>query len=210
MKCIECFCVIILCLYLFYLCYVQDYSQIHGSIVLHYVSLSFLLFVFLQVKIVDVLLIKYSVCPKDVAVLTPYTAQKKLLERELTNEIKVKVRTVTESQGAYQTYENWLGQCFLLFDKCSLLVYMTCVYACFLETDCTLSSMYSAFYNSGSEFEIVILSTVRSQPAKDIENEEVVQADRHWMLENLGFITDEHQICVGITRSRLGLVIVGE
>ena len=70
--------------------------------------------------------------------------------------------------------------------------------------------MYSTFYNSGSEFKIVILSTVRSQPTKDIENEEVVQADRHWMLENLGFITDEHQICVGITRSRLGLVIVGE
>ena len=56
----------------------------------------------------------------------------------------------------------------------------------------------------------MILSTVRSQPAKDIENEEVVQADRQWMLENLGFVTDEHQICVGITRSRLGLVIVGE
>ena len=56
----------------------------------------------------------------------------------------------------------------------------------------------------------MLLSTVRSQPAKDIENEEVVQADRQWMLENLGFVTDEHQICVGITRSRLGLVIVGE
>ena len=56
----------------------------------------------------------------------------------------------------------------------------------------------------------MILSTVRSQPAKDIENEEAVQADRQWMLENLGFVTDEHQICVGITRSRLGLVIVGE
>ena len=98
-----------LSLCLFYLCYVRDNSRIHGSTVLHYVSLSFILFVFLQVKIVDVLLKKYSVCPEDVAVLTPYTAQKKLLERELTNEIKVKVRTVTESQGAYannQTFEN--------------------------------------------------------------------------------------------------------
>ena len=57
----------------------------------------------------DVLLNKYRVCSEDVAVLTPYTAQKKLLERELINEIKVKVRTVTESQGAYannQTYNN--------------------------------------------------------------------------------------------------------
>ena len=56
----------------------------------------------------DVLLNKYRVCPEDVAVLTPYTAQKKLLERELINEIKVKVRTVTESQGAYannQTFD---------------------------------------------------------------------------------------------------------
>ena len=80
---------------------------------------------------------------------------------------------------------------------------------------CFLAIVPSALYTppsciAGSEFKIVILSTVRSQPAKDIANEEVVQADRQWMLENLGFITDEHQICVGITRSRLGLVIVGE
>ena len=84
-------------------------SGFHGGIVLHYVSSSFIFFVCLQAKIVDVLLNDYSVCPEDVAVLTPYTAQKKLLERELTNEIKVKVRTVTESQGAYannQTYNN--------------------------------------------------------------------------------------------------------
>ena len=60
-------------------------------------------FIFLQAKIVHVLLNKYSncVCPEDLAVLTPYTAQKKLIKRELGNEIKVKVRTITESQGKY-------------------------------------------------------------------------------------------------------------
>ena len=44
----------------------------------------------------------------------------------------------------------------------------------------------------------------------DIYDEEAVQADRHWVLENLGFITDPHQICVGITRSKYGLIIVGK
>jgi len=37
-----------------------------------------------------------------------------------------------------------------------------------------------------------------------------VQADRAWIREHLGFITDRHQICVGITRAKHGLVIVGK
>ena len=45
---------------------------------------------------------------------------------------------------------------------------------------------------------------------KDIANKDIVQADRQWIREKLGFVTDEHQICVGITRSKYGLVIVGE
>ena len=62
----------------------------------------------------------------------------------------------------------------------------------------------------GSEFGLVVLSTVRSLPIKDIQDEEAVQADRQWILENLGFVTDPHQVCVGITRSKYGLIIVGE
>ena len=61
----------------------------------------------------------------------------------------------------------------------------------------------------GDEYGIVLLSTVRSQPIAEIAHPDRVQADRGWLLENLGFLTDEHQINVGITRSKYGLVIVG-
>jgi superfamily I DNA and/or RNA helicase len=65
------------------------------------------------------------------------------------------------------------------------------------------------FAPPGDEYGIVILSTVRSLPIKEIANEKHVQADRGWLLENLGFLTDEHQLNVGITRSKYGLIIVG-
>ena len=58
----------------------------------------------------------------------------------------------------------------------------------------------------GNEYGIVILSTVRSQPSADIEYK---QKDRNWLKENLGFIIDKHQINVGITRSKDGLIIIG-
>ena len=35
-------------------------------------------------------------------------------------------------------------------------------------------------------------------------------ADIGWIMKNLGFVTDSHQICVGITRCKYGLVIVGK
>ena len=47
-------------------------------------------------------------------------------------------------------------------------------------------------------------------PYWKIENEAAVQADRTWIREHLGFITDCHQICVAITRAKHGLVIVGK
>ena len=62
---------------------------------------------------------------------------------------------------------------------------------------------------SGDEYGIVILSTVRSLPIKEIANPKHVQADRGWLLEKLGFLTDEHQLNVGITRSKYGLIIIG-
>ena len=62
----------------------------------------------------------------------------------------------------------------------------------------------------GDEYGIVLLSTVRSQPIVEIANPEHVQPDRGWLLENLGFLTDEHQVNVGITRSKYGLIIVGK
>jgi len=34
--------------------------------------------------------------------------------------------------------------------------------------------------------------------------------DKVWMYKRLGFLTDEHQINVAITRAKLGMYIVGE
>ena len=71
--------------------------------------------------------------------------------------------------------------------------------------------MYS--YNIiGSEFGIVLLSTVRSKKIEDITTGDGrrMMADFGWIKANLGFITDRHQICVGITRCKYGLVIVGK
>ena len=62
--------------------------------------------------------------------------------------------------------------------------------------------------HTGSEFPLVILSLVRSMP-RDEFNPELVRGDRSWLNEHLGFVTNPHQICVGITRSKHGLIIVG-
>ena len=51
---------------------------------------------------------------------------------------------------------------------------------------------------------------MRSLPLAEIRNEDLVQPDRSWLLENLGFLIDKHQINVGITRSKYGLIIVGK
>ena len=68
---------------------------------------------------------------------------------------------------------------------------------------------------TGSEYGIVLLSTVRSKPVHEIRlggdgGEQRKNADIGWIMKNLGFVTDSHQICVGITRCKYGLVIVGE
>ena len=73
---------------------------------------------------------------------------------------------------------------------------------------------YSLLHNnppySGSEYGIVLLSTVRSKPVRDIsDGDQRKKADIGWIMKNLGFVTDKHQICVGITRCKYGLVIVG-
>ena len=48
--------------------------------------------------------------------------------------------------------------------------------------------------HAGYRCDFVILSLVRSQPFEDIKNPDHVWADRGWVFENLGFITDQHQI----------------
>jgi superfamily I DNA and/or RNA helicase/exoribonuclease R len=63
--------------------------------------------------------------------------------------------------------------------------------------------------SQGDEYDIVILTTVRSLPLNQIKHKRLVQPDNRWMRENLGFLTDEHQLNVGITRARHGLIIIG-
>ena len=55
----------------------------------------------------------------------------------------------------------------------------------------------------------MILSTVRSQPVEQIRDHDLVQPDRSWLREHLGFLTDPHEINVGITRAKYGLIIIG-
>ena len=64
--------------------------------------------------------------------------------------------------------------------------------------------------STGDEYDYVILTTVRSQPLSEIRNPDLVQPDRKWLHENLGFVTDPHQVNVAITRAKQGLIIVGE
>ena len=59
----------------------------------------------------------------------------------------------------------------------------------------------------GDEFDIVLLSTVRSLSRGEYHKS---VADKRWLGQNLGFITDPHRVCVGLTRAKFGLVIFGE
>ena len=52
----------------------------------------------------------------------------------------------------------------------------------------------------------MILSLVRSKPEYEIEKAPSIG----WCKRNMGFITDEHQMNVALTRARLGLIIIGE
>ncbi|XP_062506010.1 helicase with zinc finger domain 2-like isoform X2 [Corticium candelabrum] len=63
----------------------------------------------------------------------------------------------------------------------------------------------SVFGSQGSESEFIILSTVRSLPNQDL----VDCCSKKWMREHFGFIADEHQMNVALTRAKQGLIIVG-
>ena len=52
----------------------------------------------------------------------------------------------------------------------------------------------------------MILSLVRSKPEYEIERNPSIG----WCKRNMGFIIDEHQMNVALTRARLGLIIVGK
>ena len=52
----------------------------------------------------------------------------------------------------------------------------------------------------------MILSTVRSSDCPEYE----FSVDQLWLYKKLGFLTDDHQINVAITRAKFGLVIIGK
>ncbi|KAK3089672.1 hypothetical protein FSP39_005530 [Pinctada imbricata] len=66
--------------------------------------------------------------------------------------------------------------------------------------------VYTVFASQGSEWDYVIFSTVRSLPEYRIEPKPTLG----WCIEALGFITDEHQINVALTRAKKGLIIIGK
>ena len=67
-----------------------------------------------------------------------------------------------------------------------------------------LHCVYFVFL-SGDEWDYVIMSTVRSMPRHEIEKHPTIG----WLKVNLGFITDNNQINVGLTRAKKGLIIIG-
>ncbi|XP_071941737.1 3'-5' exoribonuclease HELZ2-like [Antedon mediterranea] len=59
--------------------------------------------------------------------------------------------------------------------------------------------------SQGSECDYVIMSTVRSLPRVEIEKRPSIR----WMKMNLGFIADENQMNVALTRAKKGLILIG-
>ena len=59
---------------------------------------------------------------------------------------------------------------------------------------------------AGSEWDYVIISLVRSLKKDEIDPEPT----KTWLQEHLGFLRDEHQMNVGLTRARRGLCLIGK
>ncbi|XP_033737975.1 LOW QUALITY PROTEIN: helicase with zinc finger domain 2-like [Pecten maximus] len=68
--------------------------------------------------------------------------------------------------------------------------------------NCNVNTVVSS---QGGEWDYVIFSTTRSLPDYKIEHKPTLG----WCKQNLGFITDEHQINVALSRARKGLIIIG-
>ncbi|XP_060082124.1 helicase with zinc finger domain 2-like [Ylistrum balloti] len=66
-------------------------------------------------------------------------------------------------------------------------------------------NVHTVVASQGGEWDYVIFSTVRSLPDYRIEPNPTIG----WCKQNLGFISDEHQINVALSRARKGLVIIG-
>ena len=60
----------------------------------------------------------------------------------------------------------------------------------------------------GAERDFIVLSTVRSMPQDQIVNGN--KDNQQWLVNHLGFLTDERQMNVALTRAKHGLIIIGE
>ncbi|XP_074066579.1 3'-5' exoribonuclease HELZ2 isoform X2 [Macrotis lagotis] len=74
-----------------------------------------------------------------------------------------------------------------------------------LEKGITGVTVSSIKKSQGSEWRYVILSTVRSCPLGEIDG----RPTKSWLKKHLGFVSDPHQVNVGITRAQEGLCIIG-
>lgn len=59
----------------------------------------------------------------------------------------------------------------------------------------------------GAERDFVVLSTVRSLPTEQLTGS---AENQQWLTSHLGFLIDERQMNVALTRAKHGLVIIGE
>ena len=64
-----------------------------------------------------------------------------------------------------------------------------------------------ALQSLGAERDFIVLSTVRSMPLDQIVSG---TDNQQWLASHLGFLIDERQMNVALTRAKHGLVIIGE
>ena len=108
--------------------------------------------------------------------------------------------TWTRSLRSLMKYYSTLEQKFRISARpCNILYVFNSI-----ECSFTINLIKSQFL--GSEWDYVIISLVRSMKEHDIEREPSLS----WLREHLGFLTDDHQMNVGITRARRGLCIIGK
>ena len=58
----------------------------------------------------------------------------------------------------------------------------------------------------GAERDFIVLSTVRSMPVEQIVSS---TDNQQWLTSHLGFLIDERQMNVALTRAKHGLIIIG-
>ena len=68
------------------------------------------------------------------------------------------------------------------------------------------SNVSTVITSQGGEWNYVILSTVRTLPKEDINQKPTIG----WRKKHLGFLIDEHQVNVALTRAKRGLFIIGD